>query len=113
MRISEKPLNRYPWYLRPLFWLQRRKYGEILKPGLLWARSPLLYLAVAGLYGAIDRKRSPLQPVLRSLVTVRVSQMNACRFCVDINSATLLKRGVPVGKVEALDAWQQSGLFSE
>jgi AhpD family alkylhydroperoxidase len=42
-----------------------------------------------------------------------VSQLNGCRFCVDINSATLLKRGVPVGKVEALDAWQQSGHFSE
>src|SRR6266849_2366355 len=58
MRISEKPLRQYPWYLRPLFWLQRRKYGEILKPGLLWGRSPLLFLAVAGLYGVIDRKRS-------------------------------------------------------
>jgi AhpD family alkylhydroperoxidase len=42
-----------------------------------------------------------------------VSQLNGCRFCVDINSATLLKRGVPAGKVEALNAWRQSGLFSE
>jgi len=113
VRISEKPLNRYPWYLRPLFWLQRRKYGEILKPGLLWARSPLLYLAVAGLYGAIDRKRSPLQPVLRSLVTVRVSQMNACRFCVDINSATLAARAGSLDKVNAVARWREADLFDE
>jgi AhpD family alkylhydroperoxidase len=70
-------------------------------------------LGVAFLYGMIDRKSSPLDPVLRSLITVRVSQLNGCRFCVDINSATLLKRGVPVCKVEALDAWQGSELFSE
>ncbi len=43
---------------------------------------------------------------------MRVSQLNGCRFCVDINSATLLKRGVPVGKVEVLDVWQQSALFN-
>ena len=42
-----------------------------------------------------------------------VSQLNGCRFCVDINSATLLKRGVPTDKVDALNAWQESGLFSE
>jgi AhpD family alkylhydroperoxidase len=61
----------------------------------------------------IDRRTSPLPPVLRSLITVRVSQLNGCRFCVDINSATLLKRGVAFAKVEALDVWQQSDLFSE
>jgi AhpD family alkylhydroperoxidase len=61
----------------------------------------------------IDRRSSPLPPVLRSLITVRVSQLNGCRFCVDINSATLLKRGVAAGKVEALEAWQQSDQFSE
>src|SRR5712691_11513342 len=89
MRISEKPLSRYPWYLRPLFWLQRRKYGEI------------------------DRKRSPLGPVLRSLVTVRVSQMNACRFCIDINSATLAARAGSLDKVDALAHWRESDIFDE
>ena len=28
------------------------------------------------------------------MLTVRVSQLNHCRFCVDLNSATLLRRGV-------------------
>jgi AhpD family alkylhydroperoxidase len=113
MRISPKSLDTCPWYLRPFFWNQRRKYGAVLDSALLWARAPRVFLGVAFLYGMIDRKNSPLDPILRSLVTVRVSQLNGCRFCVDINSATLLKRGVPIGKVEALDAWQQSTLFSE
>jgi len=113
MRISPKPPDTYPWYLRPFFWNQRRKYGAVLDSARLWARTPKVFLGVAFLYGMIDRRNSPLPPVLRSLITVRVSQLNGCRFCVDINSATLLKRGVAVGKVEALDAWPQSDLFSE
>jgi alkylhydroperoxidase family enzyme len=32
---------------------------------------------------------------------------------VDINSATLLKRGVPLEKVEALQAWRESSFFDE
>jgi uncharacterized peroxidase-related enzyme len=113
MRISPKPLHTYPWYLRPFFWNQRRKYGAVLDSALLWARTPKVFLGIAFLYGMIDRKSSPLPPVLRSLITVRVSQLNGCSFCVDINSATLVKRGVASGKVEALDAWQKSDLFSE
>ena len=113
MRISEKPLRCYPWYLRPFFWNQKRKYGQILKPGLVWGRSPLLFMAVAFLYGVLDRWRSPLDPVLRSLVTVRVSQINWCRFCVDLNSATLAKRTGSTAKVEALANWRDSQLFDE
>jgi AhpD family alkylhydroperoxidase len=113
MQISPKPLHAYPWYLWPFFWNQRRKYGAVLDSARLWARVPKVFLGVAFLYGMIDRRTSPLPPVLRSLITVRVSQLNGCRFCVDINSATLLKRGVAFAKVEALDVWQQSDLFSE
>jgi AhpD family alkylhydroperoxidase len=93
MRIAGKPLAQYPWYVRLLLRLQRRKYGEALKPSLLWARSPRLFLAMGFFYGAIERRSSPLEPALRSLVMVRVSQCNACRFCVELNSATLAERG--------------------
>jgi AhpD family alkylhydroperoxidase len=79
--------------------------------GLLWGRVPKLFAAVAMLYGVLDRRASPLDPVLRSLVTVRVSQVNGCRFCVDINSATLARRAGSQAKVDALAAWRDSGLF--
>jgi len=111
MRISEKPLSAYPWYLRPFFWNQKRKYGKVLTPALLWGRVPKLFMAVATLYGVLDRKASPIDPVLRSLVTVRVSQINWCRFCVDINSMTLAQRTGSMAKVEALGQWRDSDLF--
>ncbi len=113
MRVSVKKLTEYPWLLRPFFWRQKRKYGVILQPGLLWARVPKLFAAVAMLYGVLDRRSSPLDPVLRSLVTVRVSQINWCSFCVDINSATLAKRAGSMEKVEGLADWKETDLFDE
>jgi AhpD family alkylhydroperoxidase len=99
--------------LRPFFWNQRRKYGKVLDAALLWTRSPRLFLAVALLYGALDRRSSPIPPALRALLTVRVSQINHCRFCVDLNSATLLKRGIGADKLWALADWRASNLFDD
>ena len=91
MRVNEKQLKEYPFYLKPFFWNQKRKYGEALKPALLWARVPRLFSTVALLFGALDSKKSALTPSLRSLITVRVSQINWCEFCVDVNSYMLAK----------------------
>jgi len=109
--VPTKPIGDYPWYLAPFFWNQKRKYGQVLVPGLLWGRVPRLFLAVASLYGALDRRASPIDPVLRSLVTVRVSQINGCRFCVDINSATLAQRAGTLDSLEALSTWRDSDGF--
>lgn len=113
MRIEAKDYPSYPWYLKPFFWKQYRTYGQLLKPALLWARVPKLFAAVASLYGVLDRRSSPVSPVLRSLITVRVSQVNWCRFCVDINSAVLARRSGSMAKVEAVENWRESELFSE
>jgi AhpD family alkylhydroperoxidase len=113
MRIAEKPWWQYRWYLRPFFWNQRRKYGQVLQPALLWGRSPRVFLGVALLYGALERRGSPLEPALRSLLSLRVAQLNACRFCVDINSALLDARAGSRSRSEALGRWRDSSVFSE
>ena len=92
--ITPPVKHHFSWYVRLIFWIQKRRYGAVLEPTRLWGRSPRVFAALASLYGALDRSSSPIEPALRSLVTVRVSQINWCAFCVDINSATVLKRGV-------------------
>jgi len=111
-RIAMPPDHRYPWYLRPFFWNQRRKYGAVLEPARLWGRSPRVFLGVAALYGALDRRGSPIEPALRSLITVRVSQINWCAFCVDINSALVLKRGGDPERLADLSTFEASERFS-
>jgi AhpD family alkylhydroperoxidase len=111
MFIPPKPVSDYPWYIRLFFWKQKKTYGKVLEPGMLWARTPSVFIGVALLYGALNRRKGRIDPALRSLVTVRVSQINHCEFCVDINATTLMKRGVSEDKVAHLAGWRDSALF--
>jgi AhpD family alkylhydroperoxidase len=112
MHVQPKPLKSYPWFIRLFFAKQKQTYGAVLDPGLLWGRSKWVFATVAMLYGALNRKGSPLNGALRSMVTVRVSQINHCEFCVDINGATLQKRGASEEKILALRDWRDSNLFA-
>lgn len=111
MKIHSK--HEYSWLVRPLLWLQKRHYGEVLNPAKLWGRKPALFWLVAGFFGYLDRKTSPIPDVLRSLVCVRTSQLNHCAFCVDANGMKLAKRCDSVEKIKALANWQSSSLFNE
>jgi AhpD family alkylhydroperoxidase len=114
MSYFATPANFYfPWYVRLLFWLQRRHYGHELEPARLWGRTPRVFLSMAAMYGALNRKASPLAPALRTLILVRVSQINWCAFCIDINSATGIKHGVSEEKLAALPQFTESDLFDE
>jgi AhpD family alkylhydroperoxidase len=112
-RIPADPAHRFPWYVRLFLANQRRRYGTELEPARLWARTPKVFAALSLLYGALDRRRSPIEPALRSLLTVRVSQINWCAFCVDINSATGRKRGISEEQFAALENFATSALFDE
>ena len=112
-RYSTKPDSQYSLLARFFFWLQKRKFGAILEPTRVWGRSPYLLLGFQMLTGAVTRKSSSINPVLRGLVTVRVSQINVCPFCIDIHTATLLKSGVPMSKVQALETCESDPAFTE
>jgi AhpD family alkylhydroperoxidase len=103
----------YPWYLQLMFRFQRRRYGRELEPVRLWARMPAAFLAMSAMYRALDRKSSRIEPALRSLVQVRVSQINGCDFCVDLNAFLGLGRGVAEDKLRTLPLFEDSTLFSE
>lgn len=112
-RIPPKPEQEYPWYLRMIFRSQIKKYGQALEPAKIWARSPRVFMGLGMLFGALDRKNSPLDPALRALITVRVSQINWCTFCVDINSSLVLKRGGSEDKLGDLAQFRESPHFTE
>jgi hypothetical protein len=74
--VSAKPLGSYPWLVRLLFRVQRRFFGRVLNSSLSWARSPWVLAAFALFYGALERRSSPLPPVLRSLVGLGVPSVS-------------------------------------
>lgn len=109
--IETPPGHRFPWYVRLFLANQRRRYGCELEPARLWGRTPKVFAALSLLYGALDRKSSPLDPKLRTLVTLLVSRINWCAFCVDINSALGFKRGLTEEHLAALSDFENSSHF--
>jgi AhpD family alkylhydroperoxidase len=112
-RVVTPPGTAYPWYVRLIFALQRRKYGAELEPARLWGRMPRTFLLLTLLYRSIDRKGSPIGAGLRALVQVRISQINWCAFCTDLNGAAALERAVAPEKLAALAEYESSALFAE
>lgn len=111
MHVTDPRTQPLPWYLRAAFRRQRRRFGTMLLPARVWACVPALYLALAGFYAALERRRSPLQPGLRSLAQVRVSQINHCPFCVDLNAALAAERGLADDKLAAVAQWRDHPAF--
>lgn len=114
MRISKlKDLKKYPYVIQFIFWAQKKKYGEILLPSLIWGRSVYLKLAIQFFYRAIDRRKNPISPELRTLISVFVSKLNGCEFCYDIGVSMAIKRGLDPKKVEFVNEFERDQRFSE
>lgn len=112
-RILPKTPGKYPWYLRLLFRSQKKKHGAPLEPVLLWGRTPKVFLGFLWMQKALNRKRSPIDPILRALITIKISQLNHCAFCVDMNSFLLLQRGGSEDKIENLSSFHESSRFTD
>ncbi|MEN8236494.1 MAG: carboxymuconolactone decarboxylase family protein [Pseudomonadota bacterium] len=106
-------ISDYPWYVRLILRLQKKKYGAPLDPSLIWGKAPRLLLAFSSFNAILNRKRSPLSPELRVLLSLLVAQKNHCQFCIDLNLLLSIKRHVCDKKVNALANYQESPHFSD
>lgn len=50
---------------------------------------------------------------LKSLVEIRVSQINGCSYCVDLHSNEARQLGVHQQRLDCLPVWKESQLFSD
>ena len=107
------PLSKIPLILRPQAWLHRRHYGEVLSPIRWWGRIPFIFYLVSMFVGWLERKRSPLDPVVRSLVSARIAQMCLCEFCVDITSMKVAERTGSSDKLLAVADWRLALEYAE
>ena len=112
MRISPKSPHLYPWYIRIFFYFQKKRFGNVLNPNWIWARKPKLLFAMALFNNALNDKKSKISPSLKSLLMTRVSQINHCSFCIDLNSALFLNSSHDLNKLQALHSWKDNLLFS-
>jgi AhpD family alkylhydroperoxidase len=55
--------------------------------------------------------RGSLDPRLKGLVNLRISQINGCAFCIDMHWAELLKHGMDPRHVNAVAGWREGHRF--
>jgi AhpD family alkylhydroperoxidase len=55
---------------------------------------------------------SLIEPTLRHLVWLRVSQINGCAYCVELHAREALHDGEAVERLNCLLAWRETTLFT-
>ena len=54
-----------------------------------------------------------VDPKLKALVEIRISQINGCAFCVDQHSMEARSAGESQQRLDSLDVWDESPFFSD
>ena len=66
------------------------------------------------LYGlASSLSKVSLTPLQKHLITVRVSQINSCAFCINMHTKEALKSGETQQRLFLLSTWKETDLFSD
>lgn len=102
--LDELSERDFPWYVRLVFAFQKRKYGQVLSPMWAWGRQPAIMFVFLLLIGRFKRLSSP-DGLLRTLLSVRISQINHCAFCVDFNAHSFLAAHGAHEKIDFIDRW--------
>ncbi|MEH6680266.1 MAG: carboxymuconolactone decarboxylase family protein [Sediminicola sp.] len=58
-------------------------------------------------------KASPIEQKLRELVYVRVSQINACAYCLDLHSKDARANGETEQRLYGLSAWRETPYYTD
>lgn len=104
-RLAERSERDFPWYVRLVFAYQKRKYGQVLSPMWAWGQQPAIMFVFLLLIGRFNRLAAP-GGLLRTLMSVRISQINHCDFCVDFNAHNFLAAQGAHEKIDFIDRWQ-------
>lgn len=56
---------------------------------------------------------SAIEPRLRALVELRVSQINGCAYCLDLHSCEARRAGEAQQRLDCLPAWRETPLFDD
>jgi len=82
--------------------MEQPKVNQLLGPALKSLYDIEVYL-----------RKSTLEPELRELVKLRVSQINRCAYCIIYHRRDALKLGVTERKIHLLNAWQEAPEYSD
>ena len=82
--------------------LQRLDYATV---------SPESYKALLALNSYVDSLE--IETALKSLVKIRVSQINGCLFCIDMHATEARSAGESEQRLDSLIVWSEASFFSD
>ena len=104
--------DQLPLFTRVILFFQRKKFGFDLNPTKAWGVVPRLMLGMIFFFKLISSKKSLIDASTRTLISVRISQINNCEFCVDMNSHLFFESKGETEKISQLKSWQDNGIYS-
>jgi AhpD family alkylhydroperoxidase len=82
---------------------------EALTPRLkIWREAPDIYRAMEALSAAAGGADQTLD----DLITIRVSQLNGCAYCIDMHTKDARVSGETEQRIYALSAWRETPFFT-
>jgi alkylhydroperoxidase family enzyme len=101
------------WIIKLAYYFTRRKFGKVPSPiGIHAARLPAAFGMFYGKVAQLDKKlQLPLEIIF--LIREQVARLNICLFCVDIGRVFATESSMNVDKLDALDRYRDSPLFSD
>ncbi len=104
--------NQLPLLTRVILFFQKKRFGFALNPTKAWGVMPRLMLGMNFLFKLLSSKNSKIDQGLRTLISVRISQINNCEFCIDMNSHLFFQNKGEIEKIDQLKSWQGSNIYS-
>ena len=104
--------SQLPILTRIILFFQRKKFGFDLNPTKAWGMVPRLMLGMNLFFKLITSKNSKIDVGLRTLISVRISHINNCKFCIDMNSHLFFESKGETEKINQLKTWQGSNVYS-
>ena len=111
-RIPPVDLETRPDDLRETLEEQRKLWGAPLYPYLFYARNPAYFRAAKTMWAALQDDAMRVPGTLMALLNRRVAWWNGCEYCQDVHAAKASRLGISAEKIEALDDYANSPLFS-
>jgi alkylhydroperoxidase family enzyme len=95
------------------YYFTRRKFGKVPSPiGIHAARLPSAFGMFYGKVAQLDKKLElPRETIF--LIREQVARFNICLFCVDIGRVFATESAMNVDKLDALNRYRDSPLFSD
>jgi AhpD family alkylhydroperoxidase len=88
------------------------KRRQMMQPRINIAKvNPRALTAMLGLSSYLHQCR--LEAKLLNLISLRVSQINGCAYCIDMHWKELRAAGECEQRLYALDAWRESSFYTE